>query len=78
MPDARPGHGTPIDVGKLRSLQVMGTRRPRFVEGKAHPETGVAYKTTITDAGTTTEHNTKDDRVDATARPETVTVIRKA
>ena len=77
MPDARPGHGTPIDVDKLRSLQVMGDKsRPRPLEGRHHPQTGVAFKTTVTEAGSTTEHATKDDRVDAVARVTTVRAAR--
>jgi hypothetical protein len=64
---------------KIRSLQVIRGGRPRDTrirEGRAHPQTGVAFKTTITEAGRVTEHNTKDDRVDAVVTPQTVTVTR--
>ena len=65
---------------KVRSLGYLSrgrTRSARVVEGRHHPETGVAYKTTVTDAGRTTEHNTKDDRVDAVVTPQTVTVVQQ-
>lgn len=77
MPDARPGHGTPIDREKLLSLSV-GKIHPeeRVTEGRTHPETGVPWKRTTTDAGSHTEHATKDDRVDAVARVETIRVVR--
>lgn len=79
MPDCRPGRGTPIDVDKLRSLQVMGdSSRPRHLEGRHHPETGRPFKTTITEAGRVTEHNTSDDRVDAVARVDTIRAVRAA
>lgn len=79
MPDCRPGHGTPIDVEKIRSLQVMGgvvRAATRPLEGRHHPETGVAWKTTRTEAGSVTEHATRDDRVDAVARVATVRAVR--
>lgn len=67
--------GTPIDLDKMRSLAVIGHRtRPAVREGRHHPETGAAWKSVTTEAGTVTEHNTRDDRVDAVARPETVRV----
>lgn len=62
---------------KVRSLGYLSggrTRSARVVEGRQHPETGVPYKTTITEAGHTTEHATRDDRVDAVATVQTVTV----
>lgn len=64
---------------KVRSLGYLSrgrTRSQRVVEGRHHPETGVAFKTTVTEAGRTTEHATRDDRVDAVATPQTVTVVR--
>lgn len=64
---------------KVRSLGVLSggrTRSARVVEGRAHPETGVPYKTTITEAGRTTEHATRNDRVDAVATPQSITVSR--
>jgi hypothetical protein len=65
---------------KVRSLGFLSrgrTRSARVVEGAEHPETGVRFKTTITEAGRTTEHATKDDRVDAVVVPQTVTLLRK-
>lgn len=77
MPDARPGHGTPIDRAKLLSLQVKGDRyNPRIIEGRDHPETHVPFKTVSAPEGSTTEHATKDDRVDAVARVSTVRGVR--
>jgi hypothetical protein len=67
--------GTPIDLDKMRSLGVISRRhgRPVVREGREHPETGVPWKATTDEAGTTTtEHATKDDRVDALVRPDTV------
>lgn len=76
MFDARPGHGTPIDLAKLRTITVGSRTRSVVTEGRAHPETGRPWKRTTTEAGSITEHATRDDRVDAVARPETVTVTR--
>ena len=63
---------------KVRSLGFIsgGRTRTQVVEGRTHPETGVPFKTTITEAGRVTEHATRDDRVDAVATPMTVTVTR--
>lgn len=63
---------------KVRSLGFLpgGRTRPRITEGRTHPETGVAYKTVTTEVGSTTEHATRDDRVDAVAVPQTVRVVR--
>lgn len=75
--DCRPGHGTPIDVAKLRSLHVMGdSSRPRPVEGRHHPETGRSFKTVETEAGITTEHNVPGDRLDAVAKVDTIRAYR--
>lgn len=69
---------TAIDLEKMRSIGVIGKRtRTQVIEGREHPETGVPYKTTCTEAGSTTEHATRDDRVDVVARPESVTVVRE-
>lgn len=79
MFDARPGHGTPIDVDKLRTLHVTGGGRPRdsrVTEGREHPETGQPWKTVTTEIGSTTEHATRDDRVDAVARVNTIRAIK--
>ena len=64
---------------KVRSLGYLSRGRTRSAtvqEGRRHPETGVPFKTTITEAGRTTEHATRDDRVDAVATPQSVTVTR--
>jgi hypothetical protein len=58
---------------RLLSIGVISKRsRPVVREGREHPETGKAWKSTSDEAGTVTEHNTKDDRVDAVVTPETV------
>jgi hypothetical protein len=70
--------GTPIDIEKMRSVGIISRRtRPVVTEGREHPETGVAWKTVTTEAGSQTEHNTRDDRVDALVTPETVRVTRQ-
>jgi len=63
---------------KVRSLGYLsrGRTRPRITEGRTHPETGVPFKTVTTEAGSTTEHATRDDRVDAIVTPETVRLVR--
>ncbi len=64
---------------KVRSLSIIGggrTRDTRVREGRVHPETGVPYKITETDAGRTIEHATRDDRVDVVVTPQSVTVTR--
>lgn len=77
MPDCRPGHGTPIDIDKMRSLSIgRRSSRPVVREGRQHPATGRPWKTTETDAGRVTEHATRDDRVDAVAYPQTVRAYR--
>lgn len=64
---------TAIDRDKLLSLGVISRRsRPVVREGRQHPETGKAWKSTTDEAGTVTEHNVKGDRVDAIARAATV------
>ncbi len=59
-------------IGHLRG----GLTKPRVVEGREHPETGVAFKA-VTDENnnTVTEHATPDDRVDVHIRPQTVTAV---
>jgi hypothetical protein len=62
---------------KALTLGVISKRtRPVVREGREHPETGVAWKSVSTEAGTVTEHNTADDRVDALVTPQTVTLTR--
>lgn len=60
---------------RMRSIGVLRGGRSRsttVVEGKAHPETGAAFKATTDEHNnTTTEHATRDDRVDVLLRPET-------
>jgi len=74
----RPEDG-PSFAEKVRSIGYLSTGRTRAVisEGRSHPETGAAWKKITTEAGSTTEHNTRDDRVDATVTPESVTIIRR-
>lgn len=60
---------------KLLSVGYLSRGRsgPRVREGREHPETGRPFKATTDELGNTvTEHDTKDDRVDAHIRPETV------
>lgn len=64
---------------KVRSLAFVAGGRPRdsrVVEGRSHPETGVPFKTIVTEVGRTTEHATRDDRVDAVVTPVSLTVTR--
>lgn len=64
---------------KVRSLGFLSrgrTRDTRVREGRHHPDTGVPYKITETDAGRIVEHATRDDRVDAVATPTSLTVTR--
>lgn len=76
MFDARPGHGTPIDAEKLRTLNTGRIHRTQVAEGREHRETGRPWKATSTEAGITVEHATRDDRVDAYPRVETVRAVR--
>lgn len=50
--------------------------RPKVTEGRAHPESGAAWKATSDESGTVTEHNTRDDRVDHVVRPLSVRAVR--
>jgi hypothetical protein len=65
----------------MRSIGVLRGGRSRsatVTEGRAHPETGVPFKATTDERGnTTTEHATKDDRVDVMVRPEMVRHTRE-
>jgi hypothetical protein len=62
---------------KLQSIGVISRRtRPVVREGREHPDSGRPWKSVSTEAGTVTEHNTKDDRVDALVTPQTVTITR--
>lgn len=76
MSDCRPGHGTPIDLAKMRSLSVGRVTRPSVREGRQHPTTGRPWKATRTEAGTVVEHNTPDDRVDAFPTVSTIRAVR--
>lgn len=67
--------GTPIDLDKMRSVGVIGRRTRPVVTDTRRPD-GVRVKITETEAGRVIEHNTKDDRVDAVATPQTLTVTR--
>lgn len=68
--------GTPIDLEKMRSISVGRRTRVIVREGREHPESGRPWKSTTTEAGTVTEHNTKDDRVDALVTPATITITK--
>lgn len=58
---------------RLLSIGVISKRsRPVVREGREHPETGHAWKAVTDEAGTVTEHATKDDRVDVLVTPQTV------
>jgi hypothetical protein len=61
---------------RMRSVGFLSQGRTRrlVAEGRAHPDSGRPYKaTTDPDLGaTTTEHATRDDRVDVTLRPKTI------
>lgn len=60
---------------KLLSVGVISRRsRPTVTEGRHHPETGRAWKRTEDDGSIITEHDTRDDRVDATAKVDTIRV----
>jgi hypothetical protein len=62
---------------KLLTLGVISKRtRPIVREGREHPDSGKPWKSVTTEAGTVTEHNTKDDRVDALVTPQTVKLTR--
>lgn len=61
-----------LGVGVLRGGL---TRSSRVSEGRAHPETGVPYRSVTDELGaTTTEHATRDDRVDVQIRAPHVRV----
>lgn len=58
---------------RLLGIGIISRRsRPIVREGRQHPETGVPFKAVTDEAGTVTEHATKDDRVDALVTPTTV------
>jgi hypothetical protein len=63
---------------RMRSIGYLprGRTRAQVTEGREHPETGRPFKSVSDEAGTVTEHNTKDDRVDAVVRPVSITSIR--
>lgn len=62
-----------LDLDKLRSIGVISTTsRPKVTEGRHHPQTGRAWKRTEDEGSIITEHNTTDDRVDATAKVSTI------
>lgn len=68
---------TPIDREKLLSIGYIDRRsRPQVKEGRHHPDSGAAWKSTTDEAGTVTEHNVKGDRQDVAIRPATVRLVR--
>lgn len=65
---------TPIDRQKLLSLGVLARRSGPTVSEGRRPD-GVRVKATTDELGnTTTEHATRDDRVDVTIRAPHLTV----
>lgn len=66
--DEQPPAGTPIDLDKLRSLAVISRRSGNRIREYRRAD-GVRVKATTDQLGnTTTEHATRDDRVDVTIR----------
>lgn len=59
---------------RMRSIGYLagGRSRARVVEGREHPETGRPWKSTEDEGSIVTEHATRDDRVDATAKVTTI------
>jgi hypothetical protein len=54
---------------KLLSVGVISKRsRPLVREGREHPESGARWKAVEDETTIITEHNTKNDRVDATVK----------
>lgn len=64
---------TPIDREKLLSLGYLSRGRTRAQVKEGRRPDGVRVKATTDEAGnTTTEHATRDDRVDVALHPETI------
>lgn len=64
---------------RMRSIGYLAGGRTRTVvrEGREHPESGVAWKsTTEPESGLTTTEHAAGDRVDALVRPQTVRAVR--
>lgn len=58
---------------RLLGIGVISRRsRPLVTEGREHPETGRAWKRTEDDGSIVTEHNTRNDRVDAVVKAKPV------
>lgn len=76
--------GTPIDIEKMRSIGVISKRtKPEIREGKNHPDSGLPYKATKDEQGTTvTEHGTRksgvSERQDVHVRPSIVNGVTVA
>jgi hypothetical protein len=65
---------TPIDLNKLRSIGYLskGRTRPKVKEYRDNTD-GHRIKETVDECGgSTIEHDTPDDRVDAIIRPRTI------
>ena len=72
MPDARPGHGTPIDRDKLLTIAVGGKRtRDRVREGRDGQ--GKRFKATTDELGHTVTQRA-GDRQDVTINAQTIRV----
>lgn len=60
---------------KLLGIGIIGRRsRDQVTEGRR--DDGIRWKRTENEAGSVTEHATRDDRVDAVARVDTVHAVR--
>lgn len=70
--------GTKIDLEKMRSVGVISKRtKPRVIEGRSHPESGLPFKaTTDENNATVTEHGKAgagvSERQDVHVRPKVV------
>lgn len=63
--------GTPIDLGKMRSLGVLGKRSGNVVREGRRAD-GVRVKATTDELGNTVTEHAKGDRQDVTIRPSTI------
>lgn len=58
---------------KLLSIGMVGElSQAKVTEGRSHPETRRPWKRTEDEGSIVTEHATRDDRVDATAKVQTI------
>jgi len=71
MPDARPGHGTPVDLDKLRSLGVISKRSGPTVQ-EWRSDDGERHKAVTDELNNTVTQHANGDRQDVLIRPDTV------